>query len=90
MKSSSSSGIGSALVRLFDAAGTQDYTESKKDYWLSKQSSLDDQMSDLNTYSGSSFEYEFNGSKIIPKSLKVSKIQSSTFKKVFRHINQTC
>ena len=62
-------------------SASKEYAESKKDVWINKGTSLDDQLNELNTLSGSSIQYEINGNKIIPKSLRVSKIQSSTFKK---------
>jgi len=83
-KQSSSSGSGSGSVSVFGIGGGQasaQYTQSKYDYWLDKGSSLDDQLNELNTYSENKIKYEFEGNKIVPKSLVVSKLQSSSFKK---------
>lgn len=43
---------------------------------------MDDQLNELNTYSENQVKYEFEGSKIVPKSLKVCKLKSANFKKV--------
>jgi len=81
---SSSSGSGSASVGVFGLGGgkaSAQYAQSQSDYWLDKGSSLNDQLSDLNTFSENKIKYEFEGNKIVPKSLQVSKLQSSSFKR---------
>ena len=78
------SGKGSASISVFGAGKGQasaSYAESQASNWEIDESSLSDQLSDLNTYSESDFKYEFEGERIIPKTIKVSKIQSSSFKK---------
>ncbi len=83
-KQSSSSGGGSASVLIFGYGGgkaSAHYAQSNYDYWLDKGSSLDDQLNELNTYSENKIKYEFEGNKIVPKTLQVSKLQASYFKK---------
>jgi microcystin-dependent protein len=83
-KLSSSSGSGSASVGVFGLGGgkaSAQYAQSQSDYWLDKGSSLNDQLSDLNTFSENKIKYEFEGNKIVPKSLQVSKLQASSFKR---------
>ena len=86
------SGKGSASISVFGAGkgkGSAEYAQSQSSKWETDQSSLSDQLSDLNTYSESDFKYEFEGERIISKKIKVSKIQSSSFKKdlTFSRIN---
>ena len=81
---SASGGSASASARFLGIGGGKasgSFAKSQKEHWLDKGSSLNDQLSDLNNYSKNSIQYEFDGNKIIPKSLKCSKIQSSLFKK---------
>ena len=83
-KQSASSGSGSASVSVFGIGGggaSSAYAQSQSDYWLDKGSSLDDQLSDLNTYSENKIKYEFEGNKIVPKTIQVSKLQASSFKR---------
>jgi hypothetical protein len=83
-KQSSTSGGGSGSFGLFGLVGgqaTAEFTNSKYDYWLDKGSSLDDQLNELNTYSENKIQYQFEGNKIVPKTIQVSKLQSSSFKK---------
>jgi hypothetical protein len=60
---------------------TSHYAQSKYDYWLDKGTSLADQLNELNAYSENKIKYEFEGNKIVPKTIQVSKLQSSAFKK---------
>ncbi len=86
-KQSSSSGSGSASVSVFGLGGgkaSAQYAQSNKDKWLDKGSSLDDQLRELNTYSENKMKYEFEGEKIVPKSIQVSKLQSSSFKRTLK------
>jgi len=88
---SQSSGKGSASVKVFglgNGKASASYAQSQSHKWETDQSSLSDQLFELNTYSESDFQYEFQGEKIIPKSIKVAKIQSTLFKKdlVFNRI----
>jgi len=81
---SAASGGGSASVSVFGLGGgsaSANYAQSQSEYWLDKGSSLDDQLNELNTYSENKIKYEFEGNKIVPKSMQVSKLQSSAFKK---------
>jgi len=81
---SSSSGSGKVSAGVFGIGGgkaSAQYANSQSSYWLDKGSSLDDQLNELNTYSENKIKYEFEGNKIVPKSLQVSKLQSSSFKK---------
>jgi hypothetical protein len=83
---SSSNSSGSASVKVFGLGGgkaSASHAQSKYDYWLEKSSSLDDQLSDLNTYSENKIQYQFEGNKIVPKTIQVSKLQSSSELKIF-------
>jgi len=83
-KQSSSSGSGKVSASVFGVGGgkaSAQYANSQSSHWLDKGSSLDDQLNELNTYSENKIKYEFEGNKIVPKSLQVSKLQSSSFKK---------
>jgi len=78
------SGGGSASVDVFGFGGgsaSANYAQSKYDYWLDKGTSLADQLNELNAYSENKIKYEFEGNKIVPKTIQVSKLQSSAFKK---------
>ena len=84
LKQSANSGQSSASAIIFYLGGgskSSEYVTSNKDHWISKGSSLDDQLNQLNNYVENNIQYEFNGLKIVPKNLKVSKLQSSDFKK---------
>lgn len=83
-ETSSSSGSGKVSVDVFKIGGgkaSAQYAKSQSSYWLDKGSSLSDQLNDLNTFSENKIKYEFEGNKIVPKSLQVSKLQASSFKK---------
>jgi hypothetical protein len=41
---------------------------------------INDQLKELNTYSENKIRYEFEGNRIVPKSIQVSKLQASSFK----------
>ena len=47
---------------------------------VTDRTNLDDQLRELNTYSENKIKYEFEGEKILPKSIQVSKLQASSFK----------
>ncbi|XP_065665060.1 uncharacterized protein LOC136086703 [Hydra vulgaris] len=83
-KQSSESGAASASVKVFGmgkGSASASYAKSQANHWLEKGSSLDDQLRDLNTYSENKMKYEFEGNKIVPKTLQVSKLQASAFKR---------
>jgi hypothetical protein len=82
-KQSESSGSKTGSVQLFGQSGskTSQFAQSQKDKWIDQGTSLDNQLKELNAYSENQIKYEFEGNKIVPKSIKVSKLQSSSFKK---------
>jgi hypothetical protein len=82
-KESASSGSKTCSVQLFGQSGskTSQYAQSQKDKWIDQGTSLNDQLKELNSYSENQIKYEFEGNKIVPKSIQVSKLQSSSFKK---------
>jgi hypothetical protein len=83
-ESASSSSSSSASAGIFGIGGgqkTSEYAQSKYDKWINSASSLSDQLNELNSYSENRIKYEFEGNKIVPKTIQVSKLQSSSFKK---------
>jgi len=83
-QSSSASGSSSASAGIFGIGGGQKtslYAQSKYDKWINAGSSLSDQLNELNAYSENRIRYEFEGNKIVPKTIQVSRLQSSSFKK---------
>lgn len=47
---------------------------------LDKDKSLCEQLKELNSYSKNQIHYEFQGSKLVPKSIRLAKLQSLSFK----------
>jgi len=80
-KSSGSSSGSVSVFKLFGAKGSRSYANDHKEHWIKNETHLDDQLKELNNYSKDIIEYEFDGDKIIPKSINVCKLQSSLFKK---------
>jgi hypothetical protein len=83
-QSASSSSSSSASAGIFGIGGgqkTSQFAQSNYDKWIDQGTSLNDQLKELNTYSENRIKYEFEGNKIVPKSIQVSKLQSSSFKK---------
>jgi hypothetical protein len=81
---SAASGGGSASVDVFGFGGgsaSAYYAQNRSDHWINSGSSLADQLNELNAYSENKIKYEFEGNKIVPKTIQVSKLQSSAFKK---------
>jgi hypothetical protein len=81
---SAASGGGSASVSVFGFGGgsaSANYAQSQYNHWIDAATSLDDQLKELNAYSENKIKYEFEGNKIVPKTIQVSKLQSSAFKK---------
>jgi hypothetical protein len=81
---SAASGGGSASVNVFGFGGgsaSANYAQSQYNHWIDAATSLDDQLKELNAYSENKIKYEFEGNKIVPKTIEVSKLQSSAFKK---------
>jgi hypothetical protein len=68
---------------LFGQSGskTSQFAQSQKDKWIDQGTSLNDQLKEVNSYSENQIKYEFEGNKIVPKTIQVSKLQSSAFKK---------
>jgi len=83
-QSASSGSSSSASAGVFGIGGgqkTSQYAQSNYDKWINAGSSLSDQLNELNAYSENRIKYQFEGGKIVPKSLNVNKLQSSAFKK---------
>jgi len=82
-KQSQSSGSKTGSFELFGIGGgskTSQFAQNQKDKWIDQGTSLDDQLKELNAHSENQIKYEFEGNKIVPKSLNVNKLQSNRAK----------
>ena len=71
------SGFGFSLDASYNQAN------EKQKEWENSNKNLNDQLRELNSASDKTIEWKLDGHKIVPKSLKVSKINKSKFKKEF-------
>ena len=60
---------------------TSEFADNNKERWIKSGKSVDDQLKEINKFNENKIEFAFKGEKIYPKSIKVIKIQSSSFKK---------
>ena len=63
----------------FSASASFNYVKEKEQSWSNSSKSLDDQLKELNSHSKDNIEWEIEGEKIVPKSLKVSQIFKTDF-----------
>ena len=77
------SGSGSVKIgiKLFNFGGSANYAASQKSEWERLGTSFNEQLNELNNYSENEIEWARNGTIIIPKSLKVSKLSRNLFSK---------
>ena len=77
--------IGSASAReaLFSMLGVDlsyKYVKEKENNWSTSNKSLENQLKEINLHSKEYIEWKLDGSRIIPKSFKLSKLVKSSFK----------
>lgn len=65
----------------FSAGMSINVALAKESDWANSDKSLDDQLLDLNNHEQNDIEWKIEGEKIIPKSIKVSKLLKSKFEK---------
>lgn len=63
----------------FSASASLNYVKEKERSWTNSGKKLDDQLKELNSYSRDNIEWELEGEKIVPKSLKVSRLVKTSF-----------
>jgi hypothetical protein len=81
-ESSSVNKIGLSASKLFlGVEAALEFVRSQKNKWHDEGSTLDEQLSDLNTFDRNEVVYGFEGNRVIPKSLKVAKLIAASFKK---------
>lgn len=69
---------------MIGVGATGSHISGKQENSIDAGTSLNDQLSELNSYEENSIEFQFEGNKIVPKSLKVAKLQSAGFKKILK------
>jgi len=68
-----------------------EFVKSNKEAWSKSKASVEDQLRELNTHNENQIEFQFQGNKIVPKSLKVYKLYAADFRKdlTFERIKNT-
>jgi len=68
-----------------------EFAKSNKEAWSKSRASVDDQLRELNSHKENQIEFELQGDKIVPKSLKVCKLYAADFRKdlTFERIKKT-
>jgi len=61
--------------------GAVESAKSNRDTWSNSKASVDDQLRDLNSHKENQIEFQLQGDKIVPKSLKVCKLYATDFRK---------
>ncbi len=67
------------------------FANTNKETWSKSKASVDDQLRELNSHKENQIEFELQGDKIVPKSLKVCKLFAADFRKdlAFERIKNT-
>lgn len=65
----------------FSASASANYAKERESDWAKSGRNIDDQLRELNNYDQNEIEWKFDGEKIIPKSIKVSRLLRSKFDK---------
>jgi len=71
--------------------GAVEFANSNREAWSKSKASVDDQLRDLNSHKENQIEFQLQGEKIVPKSLKVCKLYAADFRKdlTFERIKNT-
>ena len=79
--SSNSEKSAKGSYKLFNLEGSAKYTSNQKSDWQKLNIGFSEQLSELNKYSENEIEWARSGNIVIPKSLRVSRLSKSNFKK---------
>lgn len=79
--STSSGGGLFELLNLLDIGATGSHISGKQENNIHAGASFEDKINELNNYEENSIEFQFKSNKLVPKSLKVAKLQAASFKK---------
>jgi microcystin-dependent protein len=74
------SGSGGLISKLIGNPNVS-FAKQKSSEWQKQTSSLDDQLNELNKYSKNEIQWQFDGEKIVPKSIKVTLLKKAKFRK---------
>jgi hypothetical protein len=78
---SSGSASGSAFFGLFEGDASVNFVNQRESDWAKQTSSLDDQLKELNSYSENNIEWQFDGEKIVPKTINAVLAKKANFRK---------
>ena len=83
-KVQSSSSISTSRSTKFIAERSRSRQQSRSDSTETKDRTLNDELRELNTASQDEVQWEFEGEKVVPKSINVARLMRSNFHKTLR------